>query len=166
MPSVIQLSLEQGQKQLFWVEGTAQAVLCEKLLRFVSGKRWVCLAQWGEQEVIAKIFTQARHAERELTGIQALTTAGITTANLLHHGWIKEQSLYMILYEFIPHKQELDHYWQIADDIGRDELLHKLIITTAQLHQAGLFQQDLHLRNFILANNKNLCIRCSFNSTN
>lgn len=154
MTSVIQLSLEQGQKQLFWVEGTAQAVLCEKLLRHLPGKRWVCLAQWGEQQVVAKIFTQARHAQHELTGIDALAEAEIPTAKLLHHGWIKEKSLYIILYEYIPHKHDLDHYWQTANEIERDALIQKLIIKTAQLHQAGLYQQDLHLRNFILANNK------------
>lgn len=154
MSTVIQLPLEQGQKQLFWVDGTAQAVLCEKLLRCVPGKRWVCLAQWGEQQIIAKIFTHAHHAQRELAGVNALTEANITTPDLLHHGWVKEQSLYIILYAYIPHKQELDRYWQTTDDIGREELLHKLIVTTAELHQAGLLQQDFHLRNFILANNK------------
>lgn len=148
------LPIEQGRVQLLWLADTNTSLICEKLLRCIPKKRWVCSAHWGEQPVVAKLFKNPRHAQRELSGVQALSEADIKTPSLLYHGWATKKSLYVVLYEYIQHKHDLDIVWQLADETNRKELLHRLITIMAQLHNAGLKQCDLHLNNFILSNNQ------------
>ena len=154
MPQQSRLSIEEGRTQLLWLTNPCKPLFCEKLLRHLPGKRWVCLAQWDDQIVVAKLFLKAKHAQRELNGNQALSNANICTPALLHHGWTKDSLLYVLVYEFIPHDQELDITWRFADLNAREELLHKLINVIAKMHQAGISQTDIHLRNFIAHANK------------
>lgn len=154
MPQQPRLSIEEGRTQLLWLTNSSKPLFCEKLLRHLPGKRWVCLAQWDDQVVVAKLFLKAKYAQRELNGNQALSNANICTPTLLHHGWTKDGMLYALIYEFIPHEQELDITWRFANLNGREELLHKLVNVIAKMHQAGIFQTDIHLRNFISHANK------------
>lgn len=148
------LPIEQGQIQLLWLSNTNISLVCEKLLRYLPGKRWVCFGHWGEREVVAKLFSHQRHAQRELNGIDALSAANILAPAMLYHGWATEKSLYVIVYEYIPYKQNLDEVWQQADEVARTKLIERLVAIVAQLHYAGLRQLDLHPQNFLLHDNK------------
>ncbi len=124
-------------------------LMVEQPLRIVPDKRWVVLAQWPHQQVVAKIFYNARHAQRELVGYQALEAAGISTPKLLFHGWIAGEQLYVLLFAYIYPAQSYAELLAEEPDKAAD-YLEQLIIITAQMHRAGLQQTDLHLKNFLL----------------
>lgn len=147
------LPIEAGKVQLFHLEN-AEALVCEKLLRHIPHKRWVCLGHWGEQIVVAKLFAQQRHAQTELNGINHLSDANILAPTVLYHGWVREKSLYVIVYEHIPYKQNLDEIWQTGTEVKRIDLIQKLVTVIAQLHRAGLQQLDLHPQNFLFHEDK------------
>lgn len=137
-----------------WLEKTADALFSKQILRVIAGKRWVISACWGEQPVIAKVFTRWSHAQRELRGVQALQKINLLTPKLLHHGWATEYACYILIFEKIDPAIDVNQAWWEGDVNQRHNILHQLIKTTGQLHQAGLQQRDPHLQNFLLNQEK------------
>jgi tRNA A-37 threonylcarbamoyl transferase component Bud32 len=142
--------MSQSEIKLYALCNTHISLLCKKLLRHLPGKRWVYFGYWGEQEVVAKVFMHERHAQRELQGIQALVQANILSPKVLYHGWTFEKSRYVIVYEYIPYKKNLDEVWQEANEVEKINLIQQLIGVLVKLHAAGLRQLDLHRQNFLL----------------
>jgi tRNA A-37 threonylcarbamoyl transferase component Bud32 len=136
-----------------WLSDTSDVLVRQNILRTIPNKRWVTTATWGEQDVVAKIFTTAKHAQRELQGFEILKAAGIRTPELLYHGWAVKQPYYILIFERVEQVQDIDQLWWSAQQHQRDEILHSLILLTAKMHQAGIKQNDLHLKNFLLSNN-------------
>lgn len=129
-------------------------VIGEQLLRKIPGKRWVLQARWGTRQVVVKLFADWRRAQRELIGYDALVTAGILTPRLLHHDWVLGGKLYILLFERIHPSDDFNTLWVNADEIERRRLLNELLALITKMHQAGLQQRDLHLKNFLLSDNK------------
>lgn len=132
------------------ITDSQQLLHCKQLLRVIPNKRWVLLAEWDSQIVIAKLFKKAHHAARELQGHHALVTANITTPKLLFHGWSRGAGFYMLIYERIHPAQDFATLWAQTNSTQHDSLLTKLLTTIAGLHANGLVQHDLHFKNFLL----------------
>lgn len=154
MSSTIRLPIEEGRIQLLWLTNPNTSLVCDKLLRNVPGKRWVCLAHWGEQIVVARLFTDYKDAQCELKGAQALLNSQIKTPAVLYHGWTSDKSLYVVLFEYVESGQELQVVWQLADDAARTALLRSMVMLLTQLHKVGLQQTDLQFKNFSLKDNE------------
>ncbi len=134
-----------------------QRLVCQKLLRLIPGKRMVCAALWGTQEVVVKLFLDPhkaeRHFKRELVGIKALITAGIKTPALLFSGSVFSESLPLIIFaEIRPAATLVDLWLKQTGNQERLTLLERAVKTIAEHHEAGLLQSDIHWSNFLFSN--------------
>lgn len=138
-------------------EKSRRRVVCQKLLRLIPGKRMVCAALWGGQEVVVKLFLDPhkahRHFKRELAGVNALIAAGIKTPPLLFSGVMLTESLPLIIFTEIRPATTLVDLWQetVAYD-ERQTLLERVCAAIAEHHKAGLLQSDIHWGNFLFSN--------------
>jgi len=135
----------------------SRRLVCRKLLRLIPGKRMVCAALWGEQDVVVKLFLDPRKAERhfkrELAGVNALFTAGIKTPPLLFSGSVFAGSLPLVIFAEISPAATLVDLWE--KETGQKErltLLEQACVVIAQHHKAGLRQSDIHWSNFLYCN--------------
>ena len=127
-------------------------------LRILPGKRLVGQGEWRGQQVLAKLFIATgaeRHWQRESVGVQALQRAGITTPALLDSGELPGGGRYLLT-EYLPGARSLQQCWkQLADrSPGNPEavaILQRALRTIAAMHARGLAQTDLHLGNFLQA---------------
>lgn len=120
-----------------------------RLLRVLPGKRVVGEARLDGRRVLAKLFIAAaseRHWARERDGIEALAAAGVATPQLLWAGALAGGGQ-ALLTEFVVGAVGLDELGD-ATDAGR---LRTVMPLLAQMHAAGLAQEDLHLGNFLCA---------------
>jgi len=135
-----------------------QPLCCEEVVRIVPGKRLVAFGQWNNREVVAKIFfsRQAKqHQQRDLKGAQALMAAKIPSPALLHIDTNQDRSMQILIFERIANAQSLESFWQTKKNFSDSEnILHVLAIELATQHVLGLVQEDLHLKNFLVANDK------------
>lgn len=136
---------------------------CEQVLRIVPGKRAVLLCKWGGHQVVAKLFFRPfqirRHMKRELTGIEALTKAGITTARLLHTGYVRHEPAGVLIFEYVQPAVPIENLWGSEYSYeNRVELLRQVVVVLARLHDKGLVQSDLHFKNFLLKDKTVYCI--------
>lgn len=135
------------------LDNDAQALLCEKILRIVPGKRLVALAKWQGQPVIAKIFYQSTrassHAYREQAGNQALERADILTPGLLYAGQDASCSVYVLIFHYIPACLNVTDIWNHPGHPEWLSVTQQVIGVMAALHEAGLLQRDPHPNNFL-----------------
>lgn len=135
--------------------GANDPVILQKWLRVLPNQRYVAAALWDDKPVLVKVFVgkkAKKHYQRELEGIEALSSQEIPSAKLLHHCLLEEQ-LYLVVLEWLEGDSLLD----VWHDNSRAELnsskldvLRQALKLTTLMHSRGLYQQDLHLDNFIL----------------
>ena len=124
-----------------------------RLVRQVPGKRYVYRGHWQGQHVYAKFFigkNNAYYASRDLTGVQHLMQAGITTPPLLFQGQTQDKQAEVLVFVAIEHAKNAEEVWQGCDNEARFELAQRLVLTLARHHQAGLIQTDLYFKNFLI----------------
>ncbi len=150
------LSLEPAEK----AAGTVAILACREPLRLLPGRRLVCRARCGEEEVAAKLFIHARKAardyEQELQGYRHFTAAGIQTPSLVAHGRINGGG-YAVLYRYLDGAVPLAA--RIAPEPGdrqSREQLAAVLAVVARMHRAGFQQVDLHLDNFLWTGERQL----------
>ena len=139
-------------------DGQRSELVCSRVLRVLPAKRLVCFGKWNGQQVVVKFFFQPRrarrHCAREERGISALRDAGIKAPALLFKGVLGPDSTAVLGFERFMPAQDLAEAWQHAKrDEERVEILSRAVAVIADQHEAGLKQDDLHLRNFLLAGN-------------
>lgn len=133
-------------------------LICEEIARIIPGKRVVAFGRWDNKPVVAKIFfsRQAKqHLQRDLKGAQALLAAKIPTPKIYYHGSAKDSSIAVLIFERIEDAESLDSFWQKYKYSPESEaVLRSLVIELATQHVLGLRQEDLHLKNFLVAAEK------------
>ncbi len=125
---------------------------CRKLLRVLPGRRLVLLAQWGGQRVLLKLFMGAncqREAQADAVGVKALMNAGIATPPLLQELAVAGKNYPVLLFEFIEQAVSFRQRWQRVDSAQQEQMLRQVVEMMAVQHEAGLYQRDFHLNNFI-----------------
>lgn len=133
-------------------------VVCEQPLRNLPGKRLVCRATWGKRLVLVKLFlhpqSARRHWLREKKGVELLSSNNLATPSLLFSGSLNDATP-VLIFEYLPMAlTALEQWQQCLDDNQRLVLLKKLISTIAAQHHCGLWQQDIHLDNFLISEEK------------
>ncbi|HSW71695.1 MAG TPA: hypothetical protein VLH77_06975, partial [Gammaproteobacteria bacterium] len=135
-----------------------QALICEKVIRIIPGKRMVCFGSWNKLAIVAKIFfsRQAKeHIQRELKGARLLISAKIPSPPLLHIDHTLDQTIHILIFERIQNAESLDSYWQKNKlSQASENSLHALTVELATQHVLGVLQEDLHLKNFLVAAEK------------
>jgi len=123
-------------------------------VRVLPQRRWVFRAQWSGQAVFAKVFLGAqaeKYAARDAQGVHWLTQAGLATPALLWQGESADQRARVLIYAAIASADNADVLYQSLPSAQGLALLKQLVQTLAAQHAAGLVQTDLHLKNFLVA---------------
>ncbi len=136
-------------------EGPAE-LICNQVLRVLPEKRLVCFGEWNRRQVVAKFFMDPkrskRHCTREERGLNALIDNGIKTPALLFKGILPPDGTPVLGIQRIIPAQDFFTVWEQAggSDV-RAGLLARAVIVIAAQHEAGLKQDDPHLKNFLWA---------------
>ncbi len=135
--------------------GSPETLLIPRTLRLLPGKRLVGVTDWQRQAVIIKLFYHKRrwskHLQRELAGFELARKSGLPVPQVIASGTIAEQQGGYLLIEYLEKGVGLDSLAEQHDsrlDIGIRQALGLI----ARCHRQGLWQQDIHLGNFMLFN--------------
>ena len=133
-----------------------QVFFAEHVVRLVPKRRLVAFGTWADQPVVAKLFFASRHAkrhmEKDFAGIQSLQKNKIPTPTLLYQGVSQDKHVYVLLFQRVFNAQNLEEIWRTKENVeDMLPLLESVIIELATQHVLGVIQQDLHLKNFLLA---------------
>ncbi len=139
----------------------ADGLECLQVLRLLPGKRLACRARHGGREVLAKLFYDPagwqRHLEREATGCEALIAAQVPTPAIVRRG--SGESGGWLLFRFLAGAVSLEAQWAAcAGEEDRLRVLECAMEAVAGLHNAGLYQEDIHLGNFLLDDGVVYCV--------
>lgn len=131
----------------------SNVVQCIETLRNLPGKRLVCRGHWQGRTVLIKLYLHPkhgqRHFQREKAGVSQLSSQQIATPKLLHAGQLDDKTPILIFDYLNDATTSLERWQQCANDNQRLELLFQLMRLLAKQHNCGLWQQDLHLGNFL-----------------
>lgn len=125
--------------------------------RVLPGRRWVFSAEWQGKAVFAKVFIgpQAdKYALRDAQGALWLAEARLATPALLWQGLVQSGQAHVLVYAAIAQAEDVDQVYAHSEAAQRFNLIEKVVRVLAQQHAAGLVQTDLHLKNFMLANER------------
>lgn len=135
-------------------------LISEALVRKVPGKRYVCRGRYRSMAVYAKLFTGKRaqvHAARDLQGVRLLETAGILTPACLYTGSFEDGQV--LVFEAIENSENTEAVWtRLKSSEERKALATSLVAEVGRHHRAGLIQQDLYLKNFLLCDDQLLTL--------
>jgi tRNA A-37 threonylcarbamoyl transferase component Bud32 len=143
------LSNDENQTFSLWLSN-GDALIVEQVVRRVANKRLVCRGVWKGQAVYAKLFIgngAKRYAQRDKQGVDALIAASIATSKLLLIDTLDDTEI--LIFEAIPHSQNVESVWVQRNASQRLELASMLAQTLGQHHHARLMQTDLYLKNFL-----------------
>lgn len=126
------------------------------LLRVLPGQRYVGAGVWRGRPVLAKLLVgskAARHFQRELEGVKLLAAQGMTTPLLLADG-LKDGEGGWLLFEFLEGAESLGDAWNKVESLPvladeQSAVLAEALGAIGQLHDKGLWQEDLHLDNLL-----------------
>lgn len=129
------------------------ALTVEKVLRHLPGRRVAVKAKWQGEMVFAKIFLtpDASVVEAELNCIQALNASEVATPSLVGHQVFAQGAV--IICDWCEGISGED-----ALRMDAENNLAPLMAAVFSLYEAGLYQRDLHLNNFIFYQHKFLVI--------
>lgn len=148
IPFELRVVTEKGIKQ----------VMCRKIFRLLPGKRLVALGECDNESAVIKVFlgrANCRHLTKERQGVEAIAGAGVRTPELKWVGELEDGNGRVLAFEYLKDAVGLDDLWQGSSSEGeRIDILSRIVITMARLHNAGICQQDIHLANFLLCKDK------------
>lgn len=129
-----------------------------QLIREVRGRRQVYSADWNSQKIIVKVFGHGffgrRHLLREWNGLQKLRTLQILRPEPLFFGKTGSGQWAMAT-EYILNSHDVSTLFKsLTDKPAKIKLLQLVVGQLAHLHIQGVLQKDLHLGNFLEADNR------------
>lgn len=144
-PFSISVESEQGAVEL----------TIDSLLRIVPGKRLVALSTWQDRTVIVKIFISSNRWKRgmmkDIAGINRLKQARIPSPSLLLQTTTPDNKAGVLIMEYLRQGASLATLFEEAKtEEDKTEILEMGVKAVADCHQAGLWQNDSHLDNFML----------------
>ncbi len=137
----------------FDIEVAGQQYTCHKVLRLLPKKRLVVEATSAEQHVVIKLFSAEhkgrREVDREYDGYRAAKTAGANVPEFLSAA-ANNNGCLSIIYQYLPNAKTL----LSLSRKERQSYCPALFETIARLHAYGVFQDDIHLDNFLVSEGK------------
>lgn len=129
-----------------------------QLIREMTGVRSVYAAFWNEQKVVVKVFSKTifgyRHLMREWGSLQKLRALQILRPEPLFYGRTGSGQWAMAT-EYVANSRDVsDHYRSLTDKAAKAKLLLSVVGQLAHLHIQGVLQRDLHLGNFLEADDR------------
>lgn len=125
---------------------------CSEVLRLLPGKRLVVKAENNGQFYVIKLFSNAQKGQRELKreqrGFERVNSAGVNTPELAFYN-DNTAGCSLIAYAYLDSARAFKR--DQKDIVQYKEPLVKLVTT---LHNAGIYQDDFHLDNLLIAQGK------------
>ena len=135
-----------------------EILTCTALLRKVPGKREVYDALWNGRSVIVKMFSHkiraGRHLKKEWHGLNLLRKREINSPVPLFYGKADKGKQAMVVEKIIDASTVLDVFKQTKNDVQKLGLLILVSKELAKQNAKGILQEDLHLGNFLLKEEK------------
>ncbi len=136
-----------------------QTLRLHNLLRVLPGQRYVGVAEWQGQRVLAKLLVGGkaeRHFARESKGAHLLADQGLLTPALVAEGYAAGEGGWL-LFDYLDGAQSLGDAWRAVEheapaSPAQQHVLAQALAAIAQLHSKGLWQADLHLDNLLQHN--------------
>ena len=131
----------------------------ESILRIIPGKRIVARTSWKNQPVVLKLFFRRGHMKqsmlRDLRGVTLLRQAGIPTPKVINQTTTADQQGAVLLIDFLPQATSLLSLFEAANSAAEKlSIMEMGVGSIARCHDAGLWQRDIHLDNFMLSHGK------------
>ena len=127
---------------------------CHQLMRLLPGKRLVFKAVYDGKTVLAKVFFGSgfkRRWLREVKGTKEIAGAKVNTPSLYASIEDKVQGFAVVLFEFIEQAETLETCYELEADIEKQlGYVKSAVNIIAKLHDAGVYQKDIHLSNFLM----------------
>ena len=151
IPTPFYLSLDKEKKE--------EAIKIESILRIVPGKRLTGISNWRNQTVIVKLFFGPGHWKRNLLsdirGMNLLRQRHILTPEILHETATFDGKGAVILIDYLQRGKNLHELVNEASSEDRKlALINLTVATIAKCHGQGLWQNDIHLDNFMLVDDR------------
>ncbi|WP_372778316.1 lipopolysaccharide kinase InaA family protein [Litorivivens sp.] len=129
-----------------------EPLVLEQSLRLLPGKRATFAGRWGRRAVVAKVFLPSveREQQAEVSGFNVLQQAGLPAPALLWAGTL-ESGLLAVVYEKLEGAESLGSGLRGE---RRNAFLAATFELLASMHRAGIWQEDIHFDNFLLADGK------------
>ncbi len=138
--------------------GKNESLSCTSLLRAVPGRRKVYDALWNDRSVIVKVFSHKinsrRHLKREWEGLNKLTELELSSPKPLFYGKTEDDRLVVVVEKIADSSTVLDVFQKALEPAKKLDLLVLVCKELAKQHTKGVLQKDLHLGNFLLADDK------------
>ncbi|HJL62049.1 MAG TPA: hypothetical protein QF517_08835 [Pseudomonadales bacterium] len=142
-------------------------------LRMLKGKRLVFEgeASGPSRRLLVKTFSSIRHLAREIDGLDLLSSNDIECPTVIFSGQANDltgfekfgfrdhQNIHVLVLEFYPDAENFRTVWHkhITDEY-RIHLFTLLFTLIGRQHQAGITQNDLHLGNFLISDDRLISI--------
>ncbi len=130
-------------------EHASTKYVCTKILRILPKKRLVLLAHVDDQQVVLKLFSAKhkghREYDNEVKGSEAVTKTNVKTPALIE----KSQNIngcFAVVYEYI----KAANSFNLNNPNKTNSRITSLLNSMAELHQHGIYQDDIHLDNILL----------------
>ncbi|MCB1645149.1 MAG: serine/threonine protein kinase [Pseudomonadales bacterium] len=139
-------------------DSQTRTLTVQQIFRLLPGKRIVALAECCGEQLLIKTYigrTATKYMARERNGVNLIADAGVRTPSLLWHGQLADGRGHILAFEYLESAVSLFDSWQTAE--GYDEqvaILTRAMQIIARLHNVGVVQDDLHLANFLMADNR------------
>ena len=134
------------------------SLVCNRILRNLPDKRLVCAGTWKQKPVLVKLFLDSRNAQRhwsrENSGVELLRHTEICTPDLLFSGLLDNGTPVLVFELLEDAETALDLWNSFVSMDQKTALLNQLLDVIAGLHNSGLIQEDLHLENFLVSNQR------------
>ena len=135
-----------------------ESVQCTALIRTVPGRRRIYDSVWNEKNVIVKVFSHeissGIHLKREWRGLRNLQKRGLSSPEPLFYGRTEDDQWAIVIEKILDSSTVLDSLDGLSEQSDRLNLLTQVCRELARQHSKGVLQKDLHLGNFLLADNK------------
>lgn len=139
-------------------DGKETGLIIHNILRLLPGKRIVAVAECDDQEMLVKAYlgrTASRYAARESCGVEAIAKSSVSTPELFWRADLVDGKGEVLAFRYLRDAASLYQRWEEADSQeARTDILRMAVEAIGKLHNHGVIQQDLHLANFLLADDQ------------
>ncbi|MFA5554209.1 MAG: lipopolysaccharide kinase InaA family protein [Phycisphaerae bacterium] len=129
---------------------------CTGLLREIPGKRRVYQGQLDGQNVIAKFFAgkfrASFQARKDWDGFKNLISRKLNSPELCYYGYTEDGCRCVITKQILNCQTALELYQKDSNHQNRLNIIAMIAKELAKLNNAGVFQKDTHLGNFLIRN--------------
>lgn len=139
-------------------EGRDQELVFTSVVRLLPAKRIVGVGVLNGREYLIKAYLGracARYSRRERNGVALIVEAGVQTPELIWRASLADGRGEVLAFEYLKDAVSLDACWRNATSAEKQvEILTRAMVIIGKLHNHGVVQNDIHLANFLLSDQK------------